>query len=177
MSWKGWRSQYSKDAKNYMATSAPTTIWSTMKAISEKAPHIKVIIVDTINSIMVDDEMARMKEKGYDKWQDMAQGIWELISNSHLLREDLTVIFVAHTQTDRDESGFVFTRIKTSGRKLDKIVLESKFTTVLIAKCSDGRHVFETQAKNSTAKTPMGAFDSFEIDNDIVEVLKKLEDY
>lgn len=30
---------------------------------------------------------------------------------------------------------------------------------------------------NSTAKSPMGAFEQMEIDNDIVEVMKALEDY
>ena len=38
-------------------------------------------------------------------------------------------------------------------------------------------YVFETQAKNSTAKSPMGAFDSFEIENDIVKVLDALSEY
>ena len=39
------------------------------------------------------------------------------------------------------------------------------------------KYVFETQAKNSTAKSPLGAFDSFEIDNDIVQVIKALEEF
>jgi len=105
------------------------------------------------------------------------QAVWGLVSNSHNLRDDLTVIFTAHTQTDRDDNGFAFTRIKTSGKKLDKIVLESKFTTVLISKAVEGKYLFETQARNSTAKSPMGAFTEFEIDNDIVEVIKKLEEF
>ena len=93
------------------------------------------------------------------------------------MREDVTVIFTAHTQTDHDDNGYMFTRIKTSGRKLDKIVLESKFPVVLLAKTVDGKHVFETQADFSTAKTPLGAFDEKYIDNDITEVLKVLEEY
>lgn len=177
LSWKGWKSQYNKEAKNYMQTSDVDTIRKLLKGIHEKAPHIKVVIVDTINTIMVDDEMARMKEKGYDKWQDMAQSVWELISEAHLFRDDLTIVFMAHTQTERDDSGYTFTRIKTSGKKLDKIVLESKFTTVLVAKCLNGKHIFETQAKNSTAKSPMGCFEESEIDNDLNQVISKLEEY
>ena len=100
-----------------------------------------------------------------------------MVSDAHLLRDDLTVVFLAHTQTERDDSGFTFTRIKTSGKKLDKIVLESKFTTVLIAKCVDGKHIFETQSKNSTAKSPMGAFDEFQIENDLTKIIKALEDF
>ena len=40
-----------------------------------------------------------------------------------------------------------------------------------------GKYKFETQANNSTAKTPMGAFEEFEIDNDIVTVIKALEEF
>ncbi len=177
LSWKGWKSQYNKESKNYIQTSDVNKIIAIIAGIHEKAPHIKVIIVDTINTIMVDDEMKRMNEKGYDKWQDMAQSVWVVVSNAHLYRDDLTIIFMAHTQTERDDSGFMFTRIKTSGKKLDKIVLESKFTTVLIAKCVNGKYIFETQSKNSTAKSPMGCFEEFEIGNDLKKVIEKMEEY
>jgi ABC-type dipeptide/oligopeptide/nickel transport system ATPase subunit len=177
LSWRGWKAQYNKENKNYIQTSKVEVITQTLQAINDKAPHIKVVVIDTINTVMVDDEMARAKDKGFDKWQDLAVSVWGLVTYSHLLRDDLIVIFLAHTQTERDDTGFYFTRIKTSGRKLDKLCLESKFTTVLIAKCVDGKYVFETQARNSTAKSPMGLFDSFEIDNDIVPILKKMEEF
>jgi hypothetical protein len=119
-----------------------------------------------------------MGEKNYDKWQDLAAAVYGLISLALKMRDDLTVIFIAHSQTERDDFGNAFTRVKTSGRKLDKIVLESKFTTVLLAKRNaTGQYVFETHANNSTAKTPLGAFDADEIPNDIIEVLKALEEY
>ena len=44
-------------------------------------------------------------------------------------------------------------------------------------KNEENRYVFETQSQNSTAKSPMGAFESFEIDNDMAMVLKALEDF
>lgn len=176
LSWKGWKAQYNSANKNYKQVSDVRTVTALLQAINE-AKQFKVVVVDTINTMMVDDEMARMKDKGFDKWADMAASVWELVSNAHLLRDDLTVVFMAHTQTERDDSGFLWTRIKTSGRKLDKIVLESKFTTVLIAKCVDGRHIFETQSRNSTAKSPMGLFSDMEIDNDLNKVIKSMEDY
>lgn len=181
LSWKGWRSQYNGDKKNYLVTDFPSVAMTAFKKIDkeEQYRHIKVCVLDTINGLMVADEMRRCKEKGYDKWQDLAQCIYDLVDYALVMRNDLTVIFVAHTQTDHDENGFMFTRIKTSGRKLDKITLESKFSTVLLAKTVDGRHVFETQANLSTAKTPYGAFDESEkeIDNDVAEVIKRLEDF
>lgn len=126
---------------------------------------------------MVSDEMKRAKEKGYDKWVDLAQCIWDIVDHAYFYRDDLWIIFLAHTQTERDDSGYMFTRIKTSGKKLEKITLESKFTTVLMSKCIDGKYVFETQSKNSTAKSPMGAFEDLEIDNDITKVIEALEEF
>jgi hypothetical protein len=41
----------------------------------------------------------------------------------------------------------------------------------------DGKYKFETQANNSTAKSPLGAFEESEIDNNIVEVIKALEEF
>lgn len=177
LSWKGWKKQYNAENKNYLKTDDQNLVLNVLHGINDKRPNIKTIIVDTINGIMVADEMRRSKEKGYDKWQDLAAAIYGIIDYALTMRDDLTVIFVAHTQTERDDSGYQFTRIKTSGKKLDKITLESKFPVVLLAKTVDGKHIFETRANFSTAKTPMGAFEEAQIDNDIIEVLKALEEY
>lgn len=177
LNWKGWNQQYNKENKNYCATTDINVIKKGISKISNKYYEIKYVVIDTLNSIMADDEMRRSKEKGYDKWTDLAQCVWDLITSSYSYRDDLTLIYVAHTQTERDESGYTFTRIKTNGKKLDKLCLESRFTTVLIAKATEGRYIFETRANKSTAKSPMGAFEEFEIENDIVKVIKALEEY
>ena len=177
LSWANWRNEYNTTNKNYFKSSDAKAIENAMVSVHKNMPQIKHIIVDTMSAIMIDDEMKRFKEKGYDKWQDLAMSVWDLISGSHLLREDLTVIFIGHSQTERDDSGFYFTRLKTSGKKLDKIVLESKFTTVLLSKCVDGQYVFETRSKNSTTKTPMGAFENETIDNDIANVIEALDKF
>lgn len=177
LSWKGWRSQYNEENKNYFKCDDANVVRVYIKKLAQDCPRIKTIVVDTINGMMVADEMRRSKEKGFDKWVDLAACVWDLVCECYDYREDLTVIFTAHTQTDHDENGYMFTRIKTSGKKLDKIVLESKFTTVLLSKSVDGKYLFETQAKNSTAKSPLGAFDTFEIENDIVKVIQALEEF
>lgn len=175
--WRGWRKQYSKEKENYFATSNAGVIYNALESIDKEKPEIKTVVVDTLNWIMIDEEFKRMKEKGYDKWQDLAFSVKALISKAKQLRDDLTAVFVAHTQTETDDSGMIFTRMKTSGKKLEKISVESMFNTVLLAKCVDGHYFFETQARNSTARSPMGAFETFEIDNDIVEVIKVLEEF
>lgn len=177
LSWKGWRSAYNTEKKNYVTTSDKNVIESLLVNISAKAPHIKYIVIDTFNAIMIDDEFARRKEKNYDKWMDLAAAVYEIVVLIPKLRNDLTVLSVYHTNVERNDDGIMWTEIHTSGKKLKKISLESKYTTVLLARCLDGRYIFETHSNNSTAKTPLGAFEANEVPNDIMEVIKALEDY
>lgn len=177
LSWRGWREQFSGERKNYKRTDDPAKVKMILDGINQKSPHIRYVVVDTINGIMVGDEMRRMNEKGYDKWKDLASSVFSIINDANGYRDDLAVIFLAHSETDKDDDGYTMTRIKTNGKKLNKIVLESKFTTVLLAKCVNGSYVFETRANNSTAKTPMGAFDTDTIPNDVVPVLTVLQEY
>ena len=178
LSWKGWKEGFNGASKNYLKTDFPQVALQALTKVNEDKSfkHIKVCVIDTVNGLMIADEMRRSKEKGYDKWQDLAQSIYDLVDYALTVRDDLTVIFIAHTQTDHDEQGYIWTRIKTSGRKLDKIVLESKFSTVLLAKCVDGEYKFETQSNFSTAKSPLGALEK-EVPNDIVPVLEALKEY
>lgn len=177
LSWKGWRDQYNIENKNYYKTNYPDKILNVLKRLDVENSPFEYIVIDTINGIMVSDEMRRMQEKNYDKWSDLAQSIWKILEFANNMQNKFTVIVIAHSETVMDDNGYMFTRIKTSGRKLSKIVLESKMTTVLLAKAKNGQYVFETRANNSTAKTPMGAFDESEISNDIVYVIECLKEY
>ena len=174
LSWKGWRTQYNKENKNYFRCDEPDKIFALMQQIDEKQKQIKYLVIDTLNGCMVADEMRRAKEKAYDKWMDLAQSVYNIVDYSNKMRDDLTVILVGHTQTSDDG----FTCMLTNGRKLNKICLESKMTTVLLSRINEnGEYVFETRAKNSTAKTPRGAFEADEIPNDITVVLDALRDF
>ena len=174
LSWKGWRKPDNKENKNYFRCDEPDKIFALMQQIDEKQKQIKYLVIDTLNGCMVADEMRRAKEKAYDKWLDFAQSVYNIVDYSNKMRDDLTVILVGHTQTSDDG----FTCMLTNGRKLNKICLESKMTTVLLSRINEnGEYVFETRAKNSTAKTPRGAFETDEIPNDIMVVLDALKDF
>lgn len=178
LAWKGWRKQYNSERRNFAVSRDISRIETLMANLSQSRPDLKTVVIDTLNTCMVDYEVQAMKENGFGKWIDLTQYVWNVCSHAGRLREDLTVIIVMHSETIRDDLGYNFTRIKTNGRKLEKVILESLFSTVLLAKrADDGRYIFETQAKNSTAKSPMGAFDTFEIDNDMKAVLDALSEY
>ena len=179
LSWKGWHTQYNAKNMNYWKTDMVQSVQSMLDKINtdEKFKKVKTVVIDTLNGLMVADEVRRMKEKNFDKWVDLAQCIWGLLDQCHKLRDDLTVILICHSQTQKEDDGYTFTRIKTSGKKLDKLCIESKLTTVLHAEAKDGEYIFRTHANNSTAKTPMGAFESDEVPNDMKAVLDALKEY
>ena len=178
LSWKGWRQQYNEKNKNYYSTNFPASVLQILGKVNEDPDkRIKTVVIDTINGIMVAEEMRNAKIQGYGKWTDLASYVWEIFEYALSMRDDLTVIIICHSITDTDDNGIVFTHIRTNGRKLEKIVLESKLTTVLLADCKDGQYIFHTKADRSSVKTPLGAFDQDEIPNDITTVIKALEEY
>ena len=179
LSWKGWKKQYNGETKNYIQTDAPTTVMQILKHVNDddQYKHIKTVVIDTINGVMVAEEMRNAKVNGFGKWTDLAQYVWSIFDYCLTMRDDLNIIILAHSITDADDNGVVFTHIRTNGRKLEKIVLESKLTTVLLALCKDGKYIFKTRADRSSVKTPLGAFGEDEIDNDIVKVLDSLKEF
>ena len=182
LNWKGWRKQYSVDNKNYFATDSFSTCKTLMDKVdkSENFRNIKYLVIDTINGMMVAEEMRILAMQGGDKrsaWTDLASNGWDIINKALTLRDDLTVIILCHSETISDDNGIVKTRIKTNGRKLEKLVLESKMTTVVWAVRQDGKYKFILSADGSTCKVPLGAFQADECENDIMIVIKALEDY
>lgn len=181
LNWKGWRKQYNGEGNppNYWQTDSPSIVKGLLEKLDKQdnMKKFKTVVIDTINGVMVAEEMRNAKVQGYGKWTDLATYIYEIIDYSLTMRGDIVPIIIAHSETISDDNGYLFTRMKTNGRKLDKIVLESKLTTVLLAQCKDGKYIFKTHADNSTVKTPLGAFEEDEIDNDVVTVIKALEEY
>ena len=93
------------------------------------------------------------------------------------MRDDITVIILCHSETISDDNGIIRTRIKTNGRKLEKLVLESKMTTVVWSVRQDGKYKYILSADGSTCKIPLGAFEETEIENDITKVIAALKEY
>ena len=182
LNWKGWRTQYNADIPNYWASDKFTIVQGLLRRIDaeEKFKHIKYVVIDTLNGLMVAEEMAILAMQSGDKrsaWSDLAQNGWALINQCLELRDDLTVIVLCHSETISDDNGIIRTRIKTNGRKLEKLVLESKMTTVVWSVRQDGKYKFILSSDGSTCKVPLGAFENDECENDIMTVIKALEEY
>ncbi len=144
--------------------------------VMHKAPH-DVIVVDDWQYILALQFMARRNEKGFDKFTDIGGAGFDIIKAASELAPNKRVYIIAHTQTD----DFGNVRIKTLGRLLDdKIVPEGMFTIVLRTHVDAGanRYCFTTRNNgHDTVKTPMGMFESSEIENNLALVDKVIVDY
>ena len=182
LNWKGWRSQYNEDNKNYWKSDSFSVVANLMDRINSEDTFkkVKYLVIDTLNGLMVAEEMRILAMQSGDKrsaWSDLAQNGWSIINKALAMRDDLTVIILCHSETISDDNGIIRTRIKTNGRKLEKLVLESKMTTVIWSVRQDGKYKFILSADGSTCKVPLGAFDGDECENDIMIVIQALKEF
>lgn len=167
---------------NFCKSKNSEEICGIMHAISDNRPEIKTIIVDDVQYVMSHEYMEKALEKGYDKYSRLAKNMYDVLITPERLRDDLTVVYLAHS-VDESANGFVKTRMKTIGKMLDNaITVEGLFTVVLLAgnyKDENGLHyVFLTQNDGtSTAKSPIGMFETLSIPNDLKFVLDKIKEY
>lgn len=155
------------------AVTDSTTIISFMK--NSVARGKKVLVVDDFQYILSIPYMNRIKEAGWDKWNDFGSNYFEIIDVCAVLPEDVTVYFMTHTETL--ENGI--TTIKLIGKLLrEKITIEGLFTTVLRTQVIDGKYYFLTQnSGKDTVKSPIGMFGTYAIDNDLKYVDEKIRNY
>ncbi len=140
-----------------------------------KSTNKKVIVIDDVQYILSFPMMRRIKESGWDKWNDIQGDFFNIIQACDDLLEDVIVYFLSHLQ--RTDDGHE--KIKTVGKMLDeKITIEGLFTVVLKTIVSDGKYYFQTQNSGmDTVKSPIGMFDTYAIDNDLKYVDAKIRNY
>jgi adenylate kinase family enzyme len=191
---KGWKNNYKTifDEKgkidlaktNFYRTSSPQVTKAMLKAISDSKPETKVILIDTITSLMISENMKRISEKGFEKFNDFAFDTYSIIKMIDSLREDLTVIVLAHVEENYDSEGQLRVSFMVPGGKLlkEKIKVDGMFTTVLYTEVTmkDDKPLYHFLTQNNgknSCKSPEGMFDEMKIDNDYVKVLNRIKEY
>lgn len=152
------------DCDNY---SKITTVISKSKANS--------IVIDDSQYLITNEFMRNAKVPGFQKFTDIGLNFWQLIKSVSDLPSDKIVYFLHHIETT--DSGRQ--KMKTIGKMLDeKVTLEGMFTIVLKTSVHDGQYRFCTRNSGmDTVKTPMGMFESDEIDNDLKLVDSTIREY
>ncbi len=175
---KGFKNNYkpmTKDGGNYYATDSSSIILRAIESINKNRPEIRNVIIDDFQYIMANEFMRRAREKGFDKFVEIAQNAWNIVDACSKSREDLFIFILSHTENDATGKS----KCKTIGKMIDeKITLEGMFTIVLHSLVVDGKYKFLTQHDGAhIAKSPMGLFDEQFVDNDLLSIKDKMNDY
>ena len=130
----------------------------------------KVYVVDDSTYLMQFDNFRRAREKGFDKFVEMAVNFETLLDAAMKTSEDTSVYFLHHPQFSDDGSA----KPQTVGKMIDnQLYMEGLFDMILECGVVDGKHVFFTNEHN-IAKTPLGMFDEQMIPNDLYLVDKTM---
>lgn len=135
----------------------------------------KIIIVDDFQYLLSIPYMNRIREAGWDKWNDFGADYFSIIDVCADLPADVRVYYLTHCETL--DNGV--TTIKLIGKLLrEKITIEGLFTIVLRTQVIDGKYYFLTQnSGKDTVKSPMGMFDAYAVENDLAYIDDKICNY
>lgn len=181
---KGAEKLYNAENKNYKEVDDANEITRLLRTISEKAPHIKNIIIEDSNYIMGFNMMAKATEVGFTKFTLMARDMVDLFREARRLRDDLKVFYFTHPETIEDGGEIIGYKIKTAGKMIDnQIVLEGLLTVCLYTFVEDTKdgvanYSFLTNRyRKYPAKSPDGMFDEIKIPNNLQTVVDKIDEY
>jgi hypothetical protein len=181
---KGADKLYNADNKNYKEVDDANEITRLLKTISEKAPHIKNIIIEDSNYIMGFNLMEKAAETGFTKFTLMARDMVDLFRTTRKLRDDLKVFYFSHPETVEDGGEIIGYKIKTAGKMIDsQIGLEGLLTICLythVEETKDGTctyHFITNRFKKYPAKSPDGMFNEIKIPNNLKIVAETIDEY
>jgi len=181
---KGSEKLYNTENKNYKEVDDANEISRLLKVISEKAPHIKNIIIEDSNYIMGFNMVAKATEVGFTKFSILAKDMVELFRTARTLRDEITVFYITHPETIEDGGEIIGYKIKTAGKLIDNQVLLEGLLTVclytLVEESKDGTASYNfvtNRFRKLPAKSPDGMFDELKIPNDLQFVVNKVNEY
>ena len=181
---KGADKLYNSENKNYKEVDDITEITRLLKTISEKAPHIKNIIIEDSNYMMSFRMAEKATEVGYTKFTILAKDMVELFREARKMRDDLKIFYFTHPEIIEDGGEIVGYKMKTSGKMLDnQINLEGLFTICLythVEENKDGSASYNfvtNRFKKYPAKSPDGMFTEIKIPNNLQLVAETIDQY
>lgn len=135
----------------------------------------KIYVIDDSQYLLAFELFNRAKEKGYDKFTDIAVRFEKMLD--YIIKgtpEDCIVYLLHHCETT--DTGKI--KAKTVGKMLDnQLTVEGLFSIVLYAFVEDDKHLFRTTNDGfCPAKAPMGMFKPI-IDNDLKFVDTTIREY
>jgi hypothetical protein len=180
---KGSEKLYNAENKNYKEVDDPVEVTRLLRTISEKAPHIKNIVIEDSNYLMGFRMVEKATETGFTKFSVMAKDMVDMFRTARALRDDLVIFYFSHPETIEDSGEIVGYKIKTAGKLIDnQVLLEGLLTVCLYTNVEDTKdganYSFLTNRyRKRPAKSPDGMFEEIKVPNNLQLVKDAIVEY
>ena len=187
----GFRKKYPKveikDKKlvgNWYVQNKYDKIENILDLISKTRPEIKVVVLDDINYLLSNETFENATTKGYEKFTLMAKNYYDLLTDCQLLRDDLTIVVISHTENFGTELDPQY-RLWTTGKMLtNQINLDGMFSYIIyserVVDDVDGEvhYRFKTRTDgNDTCRSVAGCFEDKYIEPDMKLVIDTINTF
>lgn len=184
---KGSTANYNSENKNLFKISSWDKVVILLDKIN-KSSQIKNVVIDDAIYIMRNEFFDRSLERGYDKYNELADHFRKIVQKCSSLRDDLNIFMMLHTESVESDGGIKSYKASTVGRLLDKMYnpLENVSITLYCEPRFDENgkpeygfytHKLRVDGIEIPAKTPDGMFEEDFIPNDLGFVVKAMNDY
>ena len=135
----------------------------------------KTIFIDDAGYLLTNEFMSKSSIKGYDKYNEMANNMFNLINAIKNIQGGKTVYLSMHE--DIDEFGNI--KPKTIGKLLDdKVNIQGMFTVCIRSMFENGNYIFRLKTNGQDCvKTPFGMFEGDTMENDLKAFDKIVREY
>ena len=140
-------------------------------------PNKRAYVIDDAGYLLSFEMFKRANETGYSKFTDMAKNFYDMLKYIINNTPDDTIVYLLSHTEQSEVTGKI--KMKTIGKMLDsQLTVEGLFDIVLLATADHGKFRLITHSDGTnTAKSPMGMFESDDIDNDLKMVDDTIREY
>lgn len=185
---KGSRTNYTKEKLNLIQPTGWDNVQSMLQSISKNYPNVHNIVIDDAIYVMRTEFFDRSKEKGYDKYNELADHFRRIIAAGNSLRDDITVFMMLHTESIEADGSVIGYKASTVGKLLDKMYnpIESVSVNLFSQPKYDDKgkptfgfytHPMKVNGIEIPAKSPDGMFEEDFIPNDLQLIVTKMKEY
>ena len=185
---KGSRANYTREKLNLVRPFGWDNVQNMMGNISKNYPDVHNIVIDDAIYIMRTEFFDRSKERGFDKYNELADHFRRIVAVSSSLRNDINVFMMLHTEPIEADGSIIGYKASTVGKLLDKMYNPIESVTINLfsqPKYDDkGKPIFgfwthpmKVDGITIPAKSPDGMFEEDFIPNDLQYIADKMKEY
>lgn len=185
---KGSAAKYNTENKNLFKIDEWNTVIQYIESISNNAKNIKNIVIDDAIYIMRTEFFNRSKERGFDKYNELADHFRKIIATCASQRDDLNIFMLLHVESIEADGSIIGYKSSSVGKLLDKMYRPEENTAITlfaqprfnekgVAEFGFYTHKMKLDGIELPSKTPEGMFEEDWIPNDLGLVVKKMKEY